>query len=153
MWPQDSFGCLWWQVTAGNSHWLRSNGNLEHHERRLGVYGKREAEAVVQNDCGWKDGTRQPLERVQRAFVIPPCWIGIFYILKTIMCLNPIFSSLIIKELYQVNTTSAVEAKGSSEDKRTLLQVRKRLQRNLHRNQMKLRVWYVSLKTGSSSTW
>ena len=43
-----------------------------------------------------------------------------------------------IKELYQVNTTS-VEAKGSSEEKRTLLQVRLRFQRNFPGNQRKLK--------------
>ena len=37
-----------------------------------------------------------------------------------------------IKELYQVNTTS-VEAKGSSEEKRTLLQVKKKFQRNFQK--------------------
>ena len=46
--------------------------------------------------------------------------------------LNPSFIRTIpspIKDLYQVNSTS-VEAKGSSEEKRTLLQVRKRFPRN-----------------------
>ena len=37
-----------------------------------------------------------------------------------------------IKELYQVNTT-CVEAKGSNEEKRTLLQVRERIQINFQR--------------------